>query len=76
MTLIVPAYNEEKVIKRTIQSAIESDYPDLEIIVVDDGSTDDTAKVVGFTLGHDERTHDHPAFKTLLVNAVKWVGGK
>ena len=36
----------------------------------------DTAKVVGFTLGHDERTHDHPAFKTLLVNAVKWVGGK
>jgi cellulose synthase/poly-beta-1,6-N-acetylglucosamine synthase-like glycosyltransferase len=46
VTLIVPAYNEEKVIKRTIQSAIESDYPDLEIIVVDDGSTDDTAKVV------------------------------
>ena len=36
----------------------------------------DTAKVVGFTLGHDERTHDHPAFKALLVNAVKWVGGK
>jgi len=36
----------------------------------------DTAKVVGLTLGHDERTHDHPAFKTLLVNAVKWVGGK
>ena len=36
----------------------------------------ETAKVVGLTLGHDERTHDHPAFKTLLVNAVKWVGGK
>ncbi len=34
------------------------------------------ARVVGLTLGHDERTHDHPAFKALLVNAVKWVGGK
>jgi uncharacterized protein len=31
-----------------------------------------TARVVGITLGHDERVHDHPAFKTLLVNAVQW----
>ncbi len=34
------------------------------------------ARVVGFTLGHDERVHDHPAFKTLLTNAVKWASGK
>ena len=34
------------------------------------------ARVVGLTLGHDERTHDHPAFKALLVNAVTWVGRK
>jgi putative heme-binding domain-containing protein len=33
-----------------------------------------TARIVGITLGHDERVHDHPAFKTLLVNAVKWAG--
>jgi putative heme-binding domain-containing protein len=31
-----------------------------------------TARVVGITLGHDERVHDLPAFKTLLTNAVKW----
>ncbi|MGV3661400.1 MAG: PVC-type heme-binding CxxCH protein [Prosthecobacter sp.] len=34
------------------------------------------AKIVGIALGHDERTHDHPAFKTILANAVKWAGGK
>jgi uncharacterized protein len=31
-----------------------------------------TARIVGITLGHDERVHDHPAFRTLLVNAVQW----
>ena len=35
-----------------------------------------TARVVGITLGHDERVHDLQPFKTLLVNAVKWAGRK
>lgn len=34
------------------------------------------SRVVGITIGHDERTHDHPDFQTLLTNAVKWVSGK
>lgn len=34
------------------------------------------AKIVGIALGHDERTHDHAAFKTILANAVKWAAGK
>ncbi len=34
------------------------------------------ARIVGLTLGHDERVHDHPAYKTLLSNAVKWASGK
>ncbi len=33
------------------------------------------ARIVGLTLGHDERTHDHPAFRTLLINAVTWAAG-
>lgn len=31
------------------------------------------AKVVGITLGHDEHSHEHPDYKALLQNAVKWV---
>ena len=67
VTLIVPAYNEEKVIGRTLQSAIESDYPNLRIIVVDDGSTDNTANVV------EKRFHD-VANLTLVrqANGGKW----
>ena len=34
------------------------------------------ARIVGITLGHDERTHDMPAFKTLLENAVNWAAGR
>jgi type 1 glutamine amidotransferase len=32
------------------------------------------ARIVGITLGHDQRVHDHPAFRKLLANAVKWAG--
>ncbi len=32
-----------------------------------------TAKIVGNTLGHDERAHGHKAYQTILRNSVKWV---
>ncbi|WP_176146127.1 ThuA domain-containing protein [Parapedobacter luteus] len=34
------------------------------------------AKIVGITLGHDEHSHQHEAYKTLLINAVNWVSSK
>ena len=40
---MVPAYNEELGVGPAVRSLAASDYPDLEIIVVDDGSTDETA---------------------------------
>ncbi|BAU27076.1 poly-beta-1,6 N-acetyl-D-glucosamine synthase [Aneurinibacillus soli] len=46
VSVVIAAYNEEKVIAKTIHSILESNYPDFEIIVVDDGSTDRTAEVV------------------------------
>jgi biofilm PGA synthesis N-glycosyltransferase PgaC len=42
MSMIVPAHNEEKNLKATLESLIETDYYNKEIIVVDDGSTDNT----------------------------------
>ena len=45
VAVLIPAYNEEKVIERTIQSALDSDYPNLHVIVIDDGSTDRTLAV-------------------------------
>ncbi|MFO0692521.1 MAG: glycosyltransferase [Polyangiales bacterium] len=46
VTVLVPAYNEGKVIASTIASLLESVYREIEIVVIDDGSTDDTAEVV------------------------------
>jgi peptidoglycan-N-acetylglucosamine deacetylase len=42
---LIPAYNEEKVIARTIKSVLHSTYPNLRIIVVDDGSKDRTYEI-------------------------------
>jgi peptidoglycan-N-acetylglucosamine deacetylase len=45
VAVLIPAYNEETVIERTVQSVLESDYPNLRVIVIDDGSKDQTAAV-------------------------------
>jgi cellulose synthase/poly-beta-1,6-N-acetylglucosamine synthase-like glycosyltransferase len=54
VTLIVPAYNEEVVIEKSIRSLLEQTYSNLEILVVDDGSKDKTyplAKKYGVGIG-------------------------
>jgi cellulose synthase/poly-beta-1,6-N-acetylglucosamine synthase-like glycosyltransferase/peptidoglycan/xylan/chitin deacetylase (PgdA/CDA1 family) len=46
VSVIVPAYNEAANIAGTVRSLVRNDYPWLEVIVVDDGSTDGTAEIV------------------------------
>ncbi len=46
VSIIVPAYNEAVGIEAAVRSLAASDYPDVEIIVVDDGSDDGTADIV------------------------------
>ncbi|QGS68451.1 polysaccharide deacetylase family protein [Oceanobacillus sp. 143] len=46
VSVIIPAYNEESVIGKTIESILKSNYPNLEVIVIDDGSKDQTSLVV------------------------------
>ena len=42
VTVLIPAYNEEAVIATSVRAALDSDYPELELLVLDDGSTDRT----------------------------------
>jgi len=46
VSVVVPAYNEELGIAAAVRSLASSDYPDLDIVVVDDGSTDSTFDTV------------------------------
>jgi cellulose synthase/poly-beta-1,6-N-acetylglucosamine synthase-like glycosyltransferase/peptidoglycan/xylan/chitin deacetylase (PgdA/CDA1 family) len=46
VSIVVPAYDEEKDIAKCVASLAASDYPGFEVLVVDDGSTDATADVV------------------------------
>lgn len=46
VSLIIPAYNAKDYIARSIDSALASDFYNLEIIIVNDGSTDDTQKII------------------------------
>jgi chlorobactene glucosyltransferase len=55
VSVIVPARNEAKNIARCVRSVLASRYPKLEVIVVDDHSTDGTADIVRATAGDDSR---------------------
>ena len=46
VTVIIPCYNREKFVKATIDSALSQTYPNIEIVAVDDGSTDGTRHVL------------------------------
>jgi chlorobactene glucosyltransferase len=59
LSILVPARNEEKTIAKCIRSLMVQDYPDYEVIVLDDQSSDDTAAIL-------ERIRvDHPRLKVL-----------
>ena len=55
VTVLIPAYNEAAVIATCIGSALASDYPRLEVLVLDDGSTDETEAVAVAAAGGDPR---------------------
>jgi glycosyltransferase involved in cell wall biosynthesis len=46
VSVIIPAYNAERTIATTVRSVLDQTFKDLEVLVIDDGSTDGTAAVV------------------------------
>src|SRR5947207_2639480 len=65
VSIIVPARNEERNIRRCVESLLEQNYPNYEIIVVDDGSTDGTP----YILEHIIQTH--PRSNRLWVQRLR-----
>ncbi len=46
VSIIIPTYNCEKTIEQSVESAVNQTYPNKEVIIVDDGSTDRTAQII------------------------------
>jgi cellulose synthase/poly-beta-1,6-N-acetylglucosamine synthase-like glycosyltransferase/spore germination protein YaaH/peptidoglycan/xylan/chitin deacetylase (PgdA/CDA1 family) len=55
VSVIIAAFNEEKVIERTVRSVLENGYGDIEVVVVDDGSKDRTLAVLHELFDGDAR---------------------
>ena len=61
VSVMIPAHNEESVISSTIARVFEMDYPNFEVIVIDDRSEDNTASVI-----KDLENNYHGRLKTLI----------
>ena len=74
VSVIIAAYNEEKVIVRTVESILRNGYDDLEIVVVDDGSKDATLDVLWQNFGGEPRvrilTQPNSGKSSALNNAI------
>ena len=55
VSIVVPVYNVEKYLERCIQSILEQSYTNLQIILVDDGSTDESGHIADSWNKKDKR---------------------
>lgn len=57
ISIVIPTYNRAGTLARSIQSVLAQSYSDWELVIVDDGSTDNTQEVVKPFVQRDERIH-------------------
>ena len=55
VSVIVPVYNMDAYLKETLDSILSSDYSNFEVIIMDDGSTDNSLKIAQDYASHDSR---------------------
>jgi len=72
ISIIIPVFNESKVIEKSVKSLLNLSYENYEIIIVNDGSTDDTAEVAQSLVGYKQTRYGN--IKVSLINKPN--GGK
>lgn len=84
VSIITPCYNTSKYISRLLDSVLSQDYPCISMLVVDDGSTDDSREVIesyisrfvqkGYNLEY--KYQENSGQSVAINNALKWVDGE
>jgi cellulose synthase/poly-beta-1,6-N-acetylglucosamine synthase-like glycosyltransferase len=70
ISIVTPTYNQGKYIEETIESVIKQNYPNLEFIIVDGGSTDATLSIIE---KYKESLNRITANPTPLTKALPWL---
>jgi len=60
VSVVVPCYNHEKYVKETIESIINQTYKNIELIVIDDGSKDNSLEICNEYQGENVKVYYHP----------------
>ena len=84
VSIITPCYNSATLVPRLLESVLRQDYPRIEMIVVDDGSNDNSKAVLdGYRLAFESRgipytllTQENGGQSSAINNALKWVRGE
>ena len=61
LSVVIPACNEAATLESAVATLLQQDYPDLEIVLVDDRSTDGTCELI------DRLAHQDPRIRTVHV---------
>ena len=73
VSIVIPTYNRAHLLSRAIQSVLNQTYGDFELIIVDDGSTDETEKLVKSFNSRMIRYIRHRIIKDMNID---WKKGK
>lgn len=84
VSVIIPSYNHEKFISEAIQSIIDQDYENIELIIIDDGSSDDSVNIIESFRSTCEKRFTRFEFRhrpnkglcRTLNEALEWVQGE
>ncbi|WP_334001541.1 glycosyltransferase family 2 protein [Providencia huaxiensis] len=85
VTVIIPSYNHSKYVIKSIQSIIDQDYDNIELLIIDDGSTDDSVEIISkFIKGNNAFNKFHrfefiyrenKGLCATLNEGLKWANG-